>query len=92
MTDATGRGSFDQLITELRPKLHRYCARMTGSVVDGEDVLQEALIKAIEALSDGRADWSIPRAGSSVLPTMLRSTSCVVGRGRNQCAPTRTRT
>src|SRR5215470_13800576 len=39
----------ERLIAELRPKLHRYCARMTGSVVDGEDVMHEALIKAIEA-------------------------------------------
>lgn len=41
---------FDRLLGELRPKLHRYCARMTGSVVDGEDVVQEAFVKAIEAL------------------------------------------
>jgi RNA polymerase sigma-70 factor (ECF subfamily) len=45
------REAFDQLVGELRPKLHRYCARMTGSVLDGEDVLHEAIIKAIEALS-----------------------------------------
>ncbi len=43
------REAFDRLLGELRPKLHRYCARMTGSVVDGEDVVQEALVKAIEA-------------------------------------------
>jgi RNA polymerase sigma-70 factor (ECF subfamily) len=43
------RDSLDRLLGELRPKLHRYCARMTGSVVDGEDVVQEALMKAIEA-------------------------------------------
>ena len=43
------RAGFDRLLAELRPKLHRYCARMTGSVIDGEDVLQEALVKAIEA-------------------------------------------
>jgi RNA polymerase sigma-70 factor, ECF subfamily len=43
------RQSFDQLLAVLRPKLHRYCARMTGSVIDGEDVVQEALVKAIEA-------------------------------------------
>ena len=42
--------AFDRLIAALRPRLHRYCARMTGSVVDGEDVLQEALAKALEAL------------------------------------------
>ena len=46
------RAAFDQLLGELRPKLHRYCARMTGSVVDGEDVVQEALVKAIEALPE----------------------------------------
>ncbi|MDA9412695.1 RNA polymerase sigma70 [Bradyrhizobium sp. CCBAU 45384] len=33
----------------MRPQLHRYCARMTGSVIDGEDVLQDALLKAFEA-------------------------------------------
>jgi len=37
------------LMVALRPKLHRYCARMVGSVIDGEDVLQDALIKAVEA-------------------------------------------
>jgi RNA polymerase sigma-70 factor (ECF subfamily) len=45
------RSDFDQLVIKLRPKLHRYCARMTGSAVDGEDVVQEALAKAFFALS-----------------------------------------
>ena len=44
-----GERDLDRLIGDLRPKLHRYCARMTGSVIEGEDVLQEALLKAIEA-------------------------------------------
>jgi RNA polymerase sigma-70 factor (ECF subfamily) len=43
------REAFDRLLGELRPKLHRYCARMTGSVIDGEDVVQETMIKALEA-------------------------------------------
>ena len=43
------QAGLDRLLVELRPRLHRYCARMTGSVIDGEDVLQEALAKAIEA-------------------------------------------
>jgi len=43
------RAEFDRLLGELRPKLHRYCARMTGSVIDGEDVVQEAIVKALEA-------------------------------------------
>jgi RNA polymerase sigma-70 factor, ECF subfamily len=44
------REAFDRLVGELRPNLHRYCARMTGSVLDGEDVVHEAIVKAIEAL------------------------------------------
>ena len=39
----------EQLLGELRPRLHRYCARMTGSVIDGEDVVQETMLKALEA-------------------------------------------
>jgi RNA polymerase sigma-70 factor (ECF subfamily) len=43
------RVAFDRLLGKLRPRLHRYCARMTGSVIDGEDVVQETMIKALEA-------------------------------------------
>ncbi len=51
MTDAsTVRGSVNHLMIELRPRLHRYCARIVGSVFEGEDVVQEALAKAAEAL------------------------------------------
>ncbi len=38
-----------RLMTALRPQLHRYCARMVGSAIDGEDVVQDALAKATEA-------------------------------------------
>jgi RNA polymerase sigma-70 factor (ECF subfamily) len=41
----------DSLLAEMRPQLHRYCARMVGSVIDGEDVLQDALIKAVESFA-----------------------------------------
>jgi RNA polymerase sigma-70 factor, ECF subfamily len=51
------RGAFDArylafltTVEELRPSLHRYCARMTGSVADGEDVVQEALFDAYRRL------------------------------------------
>src|SRR5947209_1391598 len=40
---ADPRRDFERTLGELRPRLHRYCARMVGSVFDGEDVLQEAL-------------------------------------------------
>ena len=44
--------AFGQLMTRMRPRLHRYCARMLGSAFDGEDVVQDALAKAIEALPE----------------------------------------
>jgi RNA polymerase sigma-70 factor (ECF subfamily) len=49
MTD-DARVRFERAADELRPKLHRYCARMTGSVVDGEDVVQDTLVKALVSL------------------------------------------
>jgi len=42
--------AFLETISTLRPSLHRYCARMTGSVMDGEDVVQEALFEAYRKL------------------------------------------
>ena len=43
---------FEDRLTALRPRLHRYCARMTGSTVDGEDVLQDTLVKALSARAE----------------------------------------
>jgi RNA polymerase sigma-70 factor (ECF subfamily) len=40
------------LAGELRPELHRYCARLMGSVIDGEDVVQDTLVRAYVALQD----------------------------------------
>jgi RNA polymerase sigma-70 factor (ECF subfamily) len=42
--------AFLETITTLRPSLHRYCARMTGSISEGEDVVQEALFHAYRRL------------------------------------------
>ena len=42
--------AFLETITQLRPRLHRYCSRMTGSVMDGEDVVQDALFEAYRKL------------------------------------------
>jgi RNA polymerase sigma-70 factor (ECF subfamily) len=41
----------NRLLGEMRPRLHRYCARMTGSAIDGEDVVQDVFVKAIDARS-----------------------------------------
>ncbi len=50
--------AFLETIVHLRPRLHRYCARMTGSVLDGEDVMQEAVFEAYRKLD--RFDDSRP--------------------------------
>lgn len=42
--------AFLETISTLRPSLHRYCARMTGSISEGEDVVQEALFQAYRRL------------------------------------------
>src|ERR1700733_7172677 len=55
--DHTAQGPFDarylaflETITQLRPRLHRYCSRMTGSIMDGEDIVQDALFQAYRKL------------------------------------------
>ena len=45
------RSEFLTLVEGVRQDLHRYCARMTGSVADGEDVVQETLARAYYELS-----------------------------------------
>ncbi|HMJ98803.1 MAG TPA: sigma-70 family RNA polymerase sigma factor, partial [Reyranella sp.] len=46
------RAELVALADELRPELHRYCARLMGSVIDGEDVVQDTLVRAYVALQD----------------------------------------
>jgi RNA polymerase sigma factor (sigma-70 family) len=40
------RRQFLALVDDLRPDLHRYCARMVGSAADGEDIVQDTLAAA----------------------------------------------
>src|SRR5882757_4191895 len=49
--NASAAAHLDRLLADLRPKLHRYCARMVGSVIDGEDVVQDAMVKAVESFA-----------------------------------------
>jgi len=46
------RAQFLELVAGVRPDLHRYCARMTGSLADGEDVVQDTLARAYFQLSE----------------------------------------
>jgi RNA polymerase sigma-70 factor (ECF subfamily) len=73
------RDALDLLLAELRPKLHRYCARMTGSVVDGEDVVQEAFLKAIVAFQEpilisAPGSWLFGIAHNAALDFLRRRT------------------
>ncbi len=45
------RDEFLALVATIRPELHRYCARLTGSVIEGEDIVQETLARAFYTLS-----------------------------------------
>src|SRR5437879_8648602 len=47
---AEAQQRFMDLVAEVRPELHRYCSRMTGSIFDGEDVVQDALLEAYRKL------------------------------------------
>src|SRR5580698_3318075 len=67
----------DGVFVAMRPKLHRYCARMVGSVIDGEDVLQDALIKAVEAFPsagpiDNPEGWLFRIAHNTALDFLRR--------------------
>jgi RNA polymerase sigma-70 factor, ECF subfamily len=74
---ADPRAQFDRLLGELRPRLHRFCARMTGSVIDGEDIVQETMLKALESFSgtqviDNPEAWVFRIAHNAVLDFLRR--------------------
>jgi RNA polymerase sigma factor (sigma-70 family) len=52
--DRDRRAELLALTGELRPELHRYCARLMGSVIDGEDVVQDTMARALAALDEAR--------------------------------------
>src|SRR3954467_9605815 len=75
--EAAANIDIEQLLAAMRPKLHRYSARMVGSVIDGEDVLQDALIKAVEAFAaagsiDNPEGWLFKVAHNTALDFLRR--------------------
>jgi RNA polymerase sigma factor (sigma-70 family) len=60
-SNAERRAELVALAGALRPELHRYCSRLMGSVIEGEDVVQDTLAKAFVAL-DGLAETPPLRA------------------------------
>jgi RNA polymerase sigma-70 factor (ECF subfamily) len=45
-----------EALATMRPDLHRYCARLLGSVFDGEDVVQDVMVRALEEADRRSAD------------------------------------
>jgi RNA polymerase sigma-70 factor (ECF subfamily) len=52
----TAQTGFAEMVESIRPALHRYCARMTGSVLDGEDLVQDTLAQAFYGFALLRQD------------------------------------
>lgn len=59
--DGAQRTELIALADALRPELHRYCSRLMGSVIEGEDVVQDTLARALVAVDDMR-DIQVLRA------------------------------
>jgi RNA polymerase sigma-70 factor (ECF subfamily) len=51
LSSTVTRAEFEELIQDIRPELHRYVARMIGSAIEAEDVVQEALVKANDSFA-----------------------------------------
>jgi RNA polymerase sigma-70 factor (ECF subfamily) len=76
LNPSAGAG-IEGLLAAMRPRLHRYCARMVGSAIDGEDVLQDAMIKAVEAFPsaggiDNPEGWLFRIAHNTALDFLRR--------------------
>ncbi len=64
-----------ELMATMRPRLHRYCARMVGSAFDGEDVVQDALARAAVAYDEGVEHperWLLRIAHNAALDALRR--------------------
>jgi RNA polymerase sigma-70 factor (ECF subfamily) len=55
------RRYLDSLV-QYRPDLHRYCRRLTGNVWDGEDLMQDTLVRVFSLLGKIDANLENPRA------------------------------
>jgi len=76
-TGDTDRSELEQLLPKLRQRVHRYCARMLGSVIDGEDAVQDAFTRAIEARAglgslDNPEAWVFRIAHNAVIDSLRR--------------------
>jgi DNA-directed RNA polymerase specialized sigma24 family protein len=93
------RETFSSLVESIRPELLRYCARMMGSTIDGEDVVQEAFqtIESNARTGPSDLDDSATRRAyidacadriPAVINLMWRSPGAVAPRSHVWAAPT----
>jgi RNA polymerase sigma-70 factor (ECF subfamily) len=54
-------------LAPIRPALHRYCCKLTGNVWDGEDLVQDALIKVFSLL--GKIDLKLDNPEAYLIRT-----------------------
>lgn len=54
--EADGIAAFEPVVRAVSPRLYRVAARMLGDTPDAEDAVQEAFIRAYDALRSGRYD------------------------------------
>ena len=64
---------FLAIVETIRPELHRYCARLTGSVIEGEDIVQDTLAHAYYELPELK---EFPAMRSWLFRNSLRPSSC----------------
>lgn len=86
------RHAFLEALSHLRPRLHRYCSRMTGSVLEGEDVVQEVLGHAffrLHTLDDTKRlePWLFRIAHNKAIDHIRKRKGEVVGIRENEDEP-----
>jgi RNA polymerase sigma-70 factor (ECF subfamily) len=69
--------NIEQLLADMRPQLYRYCARMVGSAIDAEDIVQEAMMKAYAARAvadslDNTRAWLLRIAHNAAIDFLRR--------------------
>jgi RNA polymerase sigma-70 factor (ECF subfamily) len=77
------RGPWRRYVDRLadhRPALHAYCRRLTGNVWDGEDLVQDTLVRVFSQM--GKTDVALDNPRAYLIRTATNlSKSCIPRRG-----------
>src|SRR5215471_2155149 len=69
--------AFIKTAADIRASLHRYCSRMTGSIMDGEDLVQDTLFQAYQKISAFDASRPFKPWLFRIAHNLCIETSCV---------------